>query len=56
MALMNLSQGRKRDADVESGPVDTAGGGEGGCVESRALAYTHRPVQAIGSSRASSSP
>ena len=30
MALMNLSQGRKRDADVESGPVDTAGGGEGG--------------------------
>ena len=34
-------QGRKRDADVESGLVDTAGKERVGQVEKGALIYTH---------------
>ena len=44
MVLMNLSQGRNRDADVEDGLVDTAGEAEVGCIERAALAYIHLRV------------
>ena len=50
---MNLSQDRKRDTDVESGPVDTARGGEGGlCGERGAGLYplpraSHRLIKGV---------
>ena len=58
MVLTNLYVGRCGDAGMENRLTDAGKGRKErvGCVESAALAYTHCPVQAIGSSRASSPP